>query len=59
LFYLYNFTAFVVTALRADTVWHSRLTTVWTKVGLWDSQRIVCTTFVPTSFWVSSLWIWH
>src|SRR6266850_943148 len=50
LFYLNHLAAFVVSALRANAMWHAWLTAIWTECGLGNPQSIVRTTFAAASF---------
>jgi hypothetical protein len=54
-----HFTAFVMTALRADTMRHTRLLTVRASLRLRRAQSIMRTAFSRARFGMSSFWIRH
>jgi hypothetical protein len=54
-----HFTAFVMTALRADAMWHARLLAVRAGLRLRRAQRIVRTAFAGARFGMSSFRIRH
>src|SRR5205823_1144920 len=57
--HVHDFTAFVVAALRADAMLHTRLLTIRAQSSLRRTHRIVRPALAAARFRMTTFWIWH